>query len=202
MGGEWDMRQTWDDETSIYETSIESKALRRKINNEQLHYFKAKELNVLCPIPKPNEQYRIITEKQFNSFALIINLLQTRNIDELYLAIYRINEPTVATLTEFIDNGRIKYAAFVLSSFFNATKKPEVWTKVLSEYCQNNPEKTKHTYAHIHAKVMAAKSKDDYFVFEGSGNMSDNARIEQYVYENNKQVFDFHKDWIIGLINK
>ena len=30
--------------------------------------------------------------------------------------------------------------------------------------------------------------------------MSDNARIEQYVYENNKQVFDFHKEWILKLI--
>ena len=30
--------------------------------------------------------------------------------------------------------------------------------------------------------------------------MSDNARIEQYVYENNKKVFDFHKNWMLDLI--
>ncbi len=196
----WNLDMAWKDEKSIYETAIETKALKRKIDNEQLHYFKARELNEVCPIPKQNEQYRIITEKQFNSFALVLSLLETRDIDELYLAIYRVNEPTVATLTEFIDQGRIKYAAFVLSSFFNATKKPEVWTRRLSEYCKENPQKTDHVYAHIHAKVMAARSGDDYFVFEGSGNMSDNARIEQYVYENNKQVFDFHKEWMLKLI--
>jgi len=38
--------------------------------------------------------------------------------------------------------------------------------------------------------------------YEESGNMSDNARIEQYVYENNKQVFEFHKQWIGELCNE
>lgn len=198
----WDIRQDWKDEKTEYDTVVEQKALKRKIDNDQLHFFKAKELSKLCPTPGPGEQYRIITEKQFNAFALILNLLETREIDELYLAIYRINEPTVSTLTELIDGGCIKFAAFVLSSFFNATKKPEVWTRMLSDFCQQNPEKTKYAFAHIHAKVMAARSGDDFFIFEGSGNMSDNARIEQYVYENNKQVFEFHKDWIIGVINK
>ena len=31
--------------------------------------------------------------------------------------------------------------------------------------------------------------------------MSDNARIEQYVYEN-KKVFEFHKEWIGELCNE
>jgi hypothetical protein len=34
----------------------------------------------------------------------------------------------------------------------------------------------------------------------GSGNMSTNARIEQYIYENNKEVFDFHKGWMDEVI--
>lgn len=45
-------------------------------------------------------------------------------------------------------------------------------------------------------------SKNEFFVFEGSGNMSDNARIEQYIYENSKQSFEFHKKWMTELCNK
>ena len=37
---------------------------------------------------------------------------------------------------------------------------------------------------------------------KGSGNMSDNARIERYVYENNKEVSEFHKEWIGELCNE
>jgi hypothetical protein len=50
---------------------------------------------------------------------------------------------------------------------------------------------------------MAMKTTDgNHFVFEGSGNMSDNARIEQYVYDNNEQIFEFHKTWMNELIKQ
>lgn len=42
--------------------------------------------------------------------------------------------------------------------------------------------------------------KGNHFVFEGSGNMSDNARIEQYLYENNQKTFNFHKQWMNDLV--
>lgn len=32
--------------------------------------------------------------------------------------------------------------------------------------------------------------------------MSDNARIEQYLYENNEQSFNFHKEWMLELVKK
>jgi hypothetical protein len=32
--------------------------------------------------------------------------------------------------------------------------------------------------------------------------MSDNARIEQYTYENSKQVYDFHSSWMREVIKK
>ena len=38
-------------------------------------------------------------------------------------------------------------------------------------------------------------------MFEGSGNCTDNARIEQFLYENNRQTYDFHAAWTDRLIS-
>ena len=181
-------------------SKLKQRALKQVKKNDKIHFIKAKALSDLCIKPKKNEQYRIITEKQFNAYALILHLLETEIIEELYLAIYRINQPTVNSITNFIETNQIKSATFVISNFFNQTKTPEQWTITLKEFCKNN-DRCKHIYTHNHAKVLACKTKTGFYVFEGSGNMSDNARIEQYLYENNKKVYDFHKSWMMELIN-
>lgn len=171
---------------------VNSRAEKMFVKNEQRHYLAAKELADLCAEPAEGEQWRILTEKAFNAYAFICHLLEKGNIDELYLAIYRINLPTVTALTQMLDDGRIKHANFIISSFFNQTKKPEQWALQLARYCADHPNTTRFVYLHNHSKVVAAKRGDDYFVFEGSGNMSDNARIEQYLYERSKQTYNFY----------
>lgn len=202
----WDLKIDWsenekqDGKNVISKKAIEDKAIKRIIKNNEIHYIKAKALNDLCQYPKKNEQYRIITEKQFNAYSLILSVLQNENsIDELLIAIYRINESTVNSIIDFIEAGKIKKASFVISNFFNQTKKPEKWALKLKDFADNN-ENVKHCYIHNHSKVICINIKNDYYVFEGSGNMSDNARIEQYLYENNKQSYEFHKDWISKIV--
>lgn len=191
-----------DNRTSIAEKIVEDKAIKLKIAERDKAFRKIRTLHDLCPIPKPGEQWRIITEKQFNAFALIQGAVENDIIEELYLAVYRINEPIVANLIDLIESGKIRRATFVISSFFNQTKKPEQWAKRLREYCANNPN-TSHIYCHNHSKVVAFKTQGGgYFVFEGSGNMSDNARIEQYLYEQSEASYNFHKSWMLELVDK
>lgn len=197
---DWSLLENeWDINTN--DNILESKVLKRYAKNLETHYLKARQLSDIAPIPKPGDQYLIITEKQFNAFAMIVNLIEQNIIDELYLAIYRINEPTVQAIIDFIEAGKIKKGIFVISNFFNQTKKPEQWAIQLREYCNTNIN-FQHIYTWNHAKVLAAKVKDNYYVFEGSGNMSDNARIEQYRYENNRDAFDFHKNWMSKLVSE
>lgn len=208
---EWDTDNGWSEDFAtleryksdhkISETVLKQRAIKRQVRNDRLAMVVAKNLESLCSEPKPGEQWRIITEKAFNAFALIMHILQTRKIKELYLAVYRINEPTVRTIIDKIKDGSIQKATFVISSFFNQTKKPEQWAIMLKDFADASP-KCRHVYTHNHAKIVAIRTSDnDYFVFEGSGNMSDNARIEQYVYENSKEMFDFHKSWMSQLAN-
>ena len=202
-GIEWnDVGKSYRSDHEITESVLKQRAIKKKLKNEQMHYIRAKALSDICGEPAEGEQWRIITEKQFNAFALILHLLQTRVIEEMYLAVYRINEPTVTSIIEFIESGKIKKSVFVISSFFNQTKKPEQWAIMLKQFADKKAN-CYHVYTHNHAKVLAVRtSKNEFFVFEGSGNMSDNARIEQYIYENSKQSFEFHKKWLTELCSK
>lgn len=179
----------------LSERVLRQRAVKRRLRNDELHFRSAKALEDLCVEPKPGEQWRIVTEKAFNAYALILHVVSSRTIEELYLAVYRINEPTVEAVIEMVKDGRISKAVFIISSFFNQTKKPERWALRLKEFADADP-RCRHVYTHNHAKVVCIKSGADHFVFEGSGNMSDNARIEQYLYENNEMTYNFHKTWM------
>lgn len=38
--------------------------------------------------------------------------------------------------------------------------------------------------------------KGNYYVIEGSGNLSFNSRIEQFIIDNDKKIYDFTISWI------
>lgn len=182
---------------------LSTRARKAIVRNSETHYIKASSLRAITGgIPAEGEQWRIVTEKQFNAFALILMILETRTIEELHVAIYRINQPTVSSIIDFAERGMIKRGSFVISNFFNQTKKPEAWARRLREWCDES-DKFEHVYVHNHAKVVALKTnRDEHLVFEGSGNMSDNARIEQFLYEHSRESFEFHRQWMADLIRE
>lgn len=149
----------------------------------------------------PNIQYRFVTEKSFNAIIILDYLLKKHVIVELIIAVYRMNELSVNKLKSIIDTSNID-CSILLSNFFRENKRYERWCENLIAYANEKPN-VKITFANNHAKVFIAKTQDEkYIVFEGSGNLSDNARIEQYLIEDNKQTYEFHKEWILETINK
>ena len=147
-----------------------------------------------------NTQYRLVTDISFNAITVISYILEYYEIDELYIVVYRMNNKSFDYLKSIIEKDNIK-TGFIVSSFFRENKRYERWAKeikILSE----NTENVKTSFCNSHAKVFLAKTKcDRHIVFEGSGNLSDNARIEQYIFEDNKSVYNFHKKWIDDILN-
>ena len=148
----------------------------------------------------PNVQYRMVTEQSFNAIVVIDFLLKRYELIEIYIAVYRMNEQSVNKLKSIIDAGNIK-CSILLSSFFRENKRYERWAEELIMYAEKK-ENVEVSFAVNHAKVFIAKTKDlKFIVFEGSGNLSDNARIEQYLIEDNETTYNFHKEWITNTLN-
>ena len=139
-------------------------------------------------------QYRIVTTKNMNALTAIYALLQNHEPEEIIIAIYRMNQPAVAKIISLSETVPI---SVLISSFFRENKKYENWTRMLETQAKQI-ENLSVGFAWSHAKVTLIKTKcGKHIVFEGSGNLSDNARIEQYILENNKQAYEFHKNWIM-----
>lgn len=147
-----------------------------------------------------NVQYRLVTENSFNAIVVIDFVLEKFEIQEIFIAVYRMNYQAVLRLKNIISEKKIP-TQILLSSFFRENKRYERWCADLIAF-SNSFENVEVKFAHTHAKVFLAKTVcGKYFVFEGSGNLSDNARIEQYIFENNKTVYDFHKEWILNTLD-
>jgi hypothetical protein len=148
-----------------------------------------------------NVQYRLVTERSFNAIIVINYLLKKYELIEIYIAVYRMNELSVNKLKTIIDTDEIE-CSILLSSFFRENKKYERWAEELIMYASKK-NNVNVAFAVNHAKVFLAKTKDNrHIVFEGSGNLSDNARIEQYLIEDNETTYYFHREWIINTLNK
>lgn len=145
-------------------------------------------------------QYRIVTEMSFNANTVLEYLTDHHEIIELYIAVYRMNNKAFDYLKSLITEKKVK-TSFIISTFFRENKKYERWAHELKEMANNNKH-VRASFHNSHAKVFLAKTKcNKHIVFEGSGNLSHNERIEQYIIENNKQTYNFHKEWMDEIIN-
>jgi len=147
-----------------------------------------------------NTQYRIVTDKSFNAITVFRYLLERYKINEIYIVVYRMNDKSFDYLKSIIEKDNIK-TGFIVSSFFRENKRYERWAKEM-EILSENTENVKASFCSSHAKVFLAKTTcGKHIVFEGSGNLSDNARLEQYIFEDNESVYNFHKKWIEDILN-
>jgi hypothetical protein len=172
---------------------------KTKIKYENIVTKKVRDLKNLIKLNelKENEQIRIITEKSYNAITFIEFIIGNEEIEEIYIAVYRMNLPAVQKIINWANEG-IKMT-ILLSNFFRENKRYERWAETLANNAAQNKNINVFFYP-SHAKVFLAKTKSGkHFVFEGSGNLSDNARIEQYIFENNEKTYKFHKSWLESL---
>lgn len=177
-----------------------AKHLKAKIKYDKIIGKKARSfMEIVDGDLSENIQYRIVTTMSFNAISVLSYINDNYEIEEMYIVVYRMNQQSVLKIFDFINNSDIK-SYIVLSSFFRENKRYEKWCEDLSNYASSH-DNVRLGFAWNHAKVFLAKTKcGKHIVFEGSGNLSDNARIEQYIYENNEQSYKFHQNWITEIL--
>ena len=170
--------------TSFKSGSIEMSSkeiLMRKLNNVQ----------ELKGLPKKGIQIRIVTKKGINSFDFVLAVLATEEIEEMIIAFYRIGKKVIQELSEFIKDSKIKSIYFLVNDGL-----PKLTPDAYNLMKQLESNNWKVRLDNNHTKIILLKTAKNHFVIEGSGNLSINARIEQYVIDNDISLFDFHKKWI------
>jgi hypothetical protein len=173
-----------------------------EIQDSSLKIYKEKTFQVIqfikeLELPKPKQQLRLITKRSFNAVSFIQLITQNEIIEDLIMCVYSINYEAAIIINELLKCDKIKKATILISNLRNqAHREKEQLTKELFV----NNEKVKLIFACSHAKIISFKTnKGNYYTIEGSGNLSFNSRIEQYVIDNDIEIFEFSKQWTLDI---
>ena len=136
----------------------------------------------------------IITKKSFNAISIIIHLLDQGDISELYITGSAINLKTARAIHDIVNSGKVGKMVFLISSLIMKTETEKI--NILKALAENN-KNFKLIFAWNHTKIITCKTKKgECYTIMGSGNMSNNARIEQYMIVHDDDLHEFHKNWI------
>jgi len=168
------------------------------ISDKMLKIFAIKNTQIIKKVeeiglPKNKEQLRLITMQPFNTISIISYIAEKEIIEHAIFVIFAINQYAAKIIIDLFKKGRIKKIDIIVSSIRNAghvSKSKAV--DMLKEYIPI-------TFVNSHAKITLLKTSNNCYCIEGSGNFSFNGRIEQYVIDNDDQLYLFSKKWILEL---
>ena len=162
------------------------------------HYALISELSDVG-LPAKGQQMRLVTRQTFNAIQFIEYVAKKETIIDMKIAIYSINFNAAKILLNLIDSGKIKTVEILMSNLRNKAhrKKEEIIKNMFSTH-----PSIKLFFCSSHAKVFSCSTeKKNFYTMEGSGNMSYNSRIEQYVIDNDEKLYLFTCNWM-GEIKK
>lgn len=172
-----------------------AKAAIRRDNFLTVHDRKVETLKELAGrLPSVGECFLIWTIKSFNAFTIIPFLIKEFDkLDYVLLSTYSINIRIIDSLIKKINEGKIEHIKLFISDSIRY-RLPKV-NDHLQIAAQTTKELTVH-YAWNHSKITLIEAGGHFYTFEGSGNWSENAQFEQYIFFNDKKVYDFRKKCI------
>jgi len=144
-------------------------------------------------LPKKDHQLRIITKRNFNAVQMINYIAINDTILDLKIAIYSINYNAALILIKLLDNHQIKKMEVLMSNLRNKAhrEKEEIIKNLFIKHSRIDI-----FYCSSHAKLFSCQTeKNNFYTLEGSGNMSNNSRIEQYVIDNDEKLYEFTCQW-------
>ena len=145
-------------------------------------------------LPKPGEQFRLITRRSFNAIEMLEYILRREPVTELRMAIYSINYYAAQILVEHLASRRIGSAEIMMSNLRNAAYR--VKEEIVKNQLLRLPNVTLW-FCSSHAKIMACRTASgQHYIIEGSGNHAYNSRLEQYVIDNDPEIYQFTGRWM------
>ena len=193
------------DSTDKLETQETVENLIYKKENEKvqmINMLKKETLQeVLKEIPEKNVSYHLISNGTYDFFTFIpvLTEMMNNNVNEFYGSTWTLNRPNLKTLFELYDTEKIKQINILTGTYFKR-RESAVYSMLLIGILER---KQRYKCFENHSKIvlLSNQATDDYIVIEGSANFTANPRVEQYVINNHKGLYYFHKNWMDDFLN-
>lgn len=180
------------------EKAISQKAILKQEQKALLRKEAANEIFAgIGGIPALGTSVDIITNGQSNAGGFYEHIRdQWGHVDMLCLATWIINRQYIDMLLEDLESGKLKKLVFLLSNRMGQLGKGHAPNFNRLKAGMMEQPNASFRIANSHAKVYALTNGADHITVSGSGNWSDNPRIENYIISNSKERFDFHLSWM------
>lgn len=142
-------------------------------------------------LPGDEEFFFLQTQNAFNAFTFIPRIIQEQSITHLYASTYSLSRRVIEALVELHTKGFIDRITLYISD--SLIKRNPVTIDLLCALVANYGN-IEVNFGWNHSKVALARTKNGYYVIEGSGNWSENAHIEQYIFSNSKEHYEFRRE--------
>ncbi len=160
----------------------------------QEHFYKVETIKQLVgTLPLEGEIFCIWTLNSFNAFTFIPFMIkQQGKLEELIISTYSISSRILHSIINYLDKGRILKIHITISDSIKF-RMPKVYEQL--EVLCRRPEFSA-SYTWNHSKVTLMKTSEGHFIVEGSGNFSENAQYEQYMFVQSERIYNFRKSCI------
>lgn len=175
------------------------KLIKKYNRNILISDLKKQKLNqILTEYPNEGEIIHLITNGSYDLYNIVDDLIDKYGaVDELIGSTWCMNSHTVMDLKVKYKERLIKNIILLTGDYFKLKQRSEYGQ--LYEFMQDN--KLHYKSCKNHAKILAVKINDKNIVVESSANFTTNPRVENFTIYNDKELYDFHKSWIMEAIN-
>ena len=144
-------------------------------------------------LPEREEFFFLQSDNSFNAFTLVPVVLEHQSAKSMFVTTYSINKRVINALVELHNTGLVDEITLLISD--TMLRRNPVTTDLLASINKSYAN-INVLFAWVHAKVCLIETKDAHYVIEGSGNWSENAYYEQYLFANCANLFAFRKKLI------
>lgn len=135
----------------------------------------------------------------FNAFTFVPYLLKEHGqIQHLSMSTYTVNQRIADALFRMAATGQVQKISLYISESLKF-RMPKV-VDHLQALQQSRPDLLEVVYCWNHSKITLAHCGQNYYTIEGSGNWSENARYEQYIFANKQDLYDFRQQCLTSLL--
>ena len=159
------------------------------LKREHLH-------EILREKPRPGVSLHIVGNGTFDFWTIVPAMAALLGGDcaDLYGSTWTMNRGNVLSMLELFDRGEIKRLGILTGTYFKR-RESAVYATLL-QGIQARGQRFKCFENHAKILLLSKPETGDFITVEGSANFTANPRVEQYVINNDRSLFDFHRAWM------
>ncbi len=153
--------------------------------------------DALGPPPKRGESIHVVSDAKYDFWHFVPLMIGwLKRTDHLYCSTWTASRPNVLDLFAVHDAGEIAAGQIhFLTGLYFKRRESAVYALLLNGITERGG-RYKAFENHCKVLLLANEKSDTWLTVEGSANLTANPRCEQYVVTNDRDLHDFHRQWM------